>query len=179
MSWYQESNQAGILEESAETSTDGYPSPPPSAMVSESSEALLPTIEPKDISEKISHDSAPIPPSEVPITSKISISLTSKATTDAPPGPRINPLRAYSKKQEINRLTRELWDVRRERAAAAARESNIIKQLEDVGIHASPATDITKVPSSGADPNLSIEGLCLIKCHFGRTIKLKDHNLQN
>ncbi|KZP20213.1 hypothetical protein FIBSPDRAFT_1045080 [Athelia psychrophila] len=154
----QESNQADILEESAETSINGYPSPPRSAMVSELSEALLPTIEPKDISEKISLDSAPIPPSEVPIASKISISLTSKATTDAPPGPRINPLCASSKKQEVNRLTRELWDVRRESAASAAREANIIEQLEKVGVHASPATTSTKVPP-GVDSDPSTEEL--------------------
>lgn len=127
-------------------------------MISDTSEVLLSTIEPKDISEEMTQDSGLISPSELPSASKISISLTSKVATDAPPGPRINPLRAYSKKQEVNRLTRELWDIRRERVAAAARESNIIKQLEKVGVHASSATENTKVPPE-IDSDPSAEGM--------------------
>lgn len=63
--------------------------------------------------------------------SKIVIPLGPKLAK-APIPSRPNALSTYKKKQEVNRLTRELWNTRRELSAAQARESTIMRQIEQL-----------------------------------------------
>lgn len=78
---------------------------------------------------------------------KFVIPLSSKAPT----GPHPNPLSAYNKNQEVNRLTRELWNIRREISAFHARESTILGQIEKLagrGASLKHASTIEVEPSS-------------------------------
>jgi len=62
---------------------------------------------------------------------KTIISLNTKPVK-APLSSRPNPLVAYSRSQEINKLSRELWDTRRILSAAQARESALVKELQQL-----------------------------------------------
>lgn len=84
------------------------------------------------------------PNAVVTIPAKTFISLKTKsANSKTPISPRHNALTAYAKTQEVNRLTRELWDTRRVLSAAQARESSLLKELQK----------LTRVNLSGAADN--------------------------
>src|ERR1700674_1953107 len=73
---------------------------------------------------------SPTPPKLIPQHSaKIAIPLTAKPAKATVPA-RPNAFTTFSKTQEASRLTRELWDTRRELAAARARESTLVQHLD-------------------------------------------------
>lgn len=146
---HQINEQTHILEKPFETLAHDYPSPPPSAL--EPSATTL-VVESREISENTERHSPLAPPTKLPGSSKISISLTPKIV-NLPSGPRINPLREYGKNQD---LVRKLWDVRREIVASTARESSILEQLEKRGVPISlTATNPSMAP---AEPEREVEG---------------------
>ncbi|KAF7970796.1 hypothetical protein HWV62_23082 [Athelia sp. TMB] len=135
-------------DESEIIDVDKYPTPPPSATVhpKQRSETLKP-IKTEEVLIKIPSDPPPASSTKARKASRFNISLASITATAPPPAPRINPLHTYGKKQaEINRLTRELWDIRREMSAFAARELNLVDQLEKLG------ADVSSAATGGALP---------------------------
>ena len=91
-----------------------------------------PIVIPSSLCQPISHRST-----------KITIPLTGKAAKVPAPS-RPNAFSAFTRTQEISRLTRDLWDTRRILSAAKARESTLVQHLHLLNGTQSERLDVAK-----------------------------------